>query len=159
MVLQVVNKFLNVIDTFICYVRYDTASHLHILFVRPFELFIFLFLLLLHVFIVHLVARDGNWGAWTATPCSATCGAGRATRVRSCDNPAPSNGGSTCVGDAIVVETCEIQACNGTSDNGDYGDAYVSVGSSFVAYNSLQLGCCLRLCKLLIKKERNILMP
>ncbi|XP_071104633.1 A disintegrin and metalloproteinase with thrombospondin motifs adt-1-like isoform X1 [Haliotis cracherodii] len=49
-------------------------------------------------------AVNGNWGAWTqwsSPPCPASCGPTArhtVTRSRSCDNPAPSNGGATCPG-------------------------------------------------------------
>ncbi|KAL4219909.1 hypothetical protein ACF0H5_020321 [Mactra antiquata] len=76
------------------------------------------------------VGVDGNWGAWsTAIGCTATCGSGTTTRLRSCDNPAPSNGGSQCVGEAIIVETCTVVATcpsgNGTGGS-NYGGNYVN---------------------------------
>ncbi|WAR12731.1 HMCN1-like protein [Mya arenaria] len=76
------------------------------------------------------VVVDGNWGEWSASgACSATCGDGRSVRTRDCDNPAPSNGGALCYGDAIVVSTCVVQECNASSDADDsgYGDGYLNV--------------------------------
>ena len=42
--------------------------------------------------------------------CSKTCGGG--TRIRTCTNPEPRNGGKGCVGRS--QEPCNAQACNGT---------------------------------------------
>ena len=42
--------------------------------------------------------------------CSKTCGGG--TRIRTCTNPEPKNGGRGCVG--ASQETCNTQACHGT---------------------------------------------
>ena len=57
---------------------------------------------------------NGGWSAsWSA--CSATCGGG--TQTRTCDNPAPANGGAACVG--ATTQACNTQACcetNGTYD-------------------------------------------
>ncbi|KAF8561358.1 hypothetical protein P879_00953, partial [Paragonimus westermani] len=51
---------------------------------------------------------DGAWGAWTPwSACTATCGAGLSQRQRRCDNPPPSNGGKTCVGEAVEDVMCQ----------------------------------------------------
>ena len=42
--------------------------------------------------------------------CSKTCGGG--TRIRTCTNPEPRNGGKGCVGES--QETCNAKACEGT---------------------------------------------
>ena len=55
-----------------------------------------------------LVAVDGGFSVFSA--CSKTCGGG--TRIRTCTNPEPRNGGKGCVGDS--QETCNTQACSGT---------------------------------------------
>ncbi|KAK3095541.1 hypothetical protein FSP39_015906, partial [Pinctada imbricata] len=40
---------------------------------------------------------DGAWGAWSSWgTCSVTCNGGRKSRSRSCDDPAPANGGLAC---------------------------------------------------------------
>ena len=49
-------------------------------------------------------------GFSTFSSCSKTCGGG--TRIRTCTNPEPKNGGRGCVG--ASQETCNTQACNGT---------------------------------------------
>ncbi|XP_046580719.1 uncharacterized protein LOC124288175 isoform X8 [Haliotis rubra] len=60
---------------------------------------------------------DGAWTEWTeaAGACSLTCGGGSQTvvRMRSCTNPAPSSGGSDCVGEPreIVTRACNTQQC------------------------------------------------
>lgn len=48
---------------------------------------------------------NGGWTGWSG--CSATCGSG--TQTRSCTNPAPANGGATCVGSN--TQACNTQAC------------------------------------------------
>jgi hypothetical protein len=77
------------------------------------------------------VAVDGSWSAWSA--CSATCGGG--TSTRSCTNPAPSNGGASCVGDS--QQACNTQACSsggggggGAAGGGNAGTTTGSSGSS-----------------------------
>lgn len=53
---------------------------------------------------------DGNWTDWSQwSPCSLTCGGGNQTQRRSCNNPAPANGGNNC--SATDTET-ETQTCN-----------------------------------------------
>ncbi|XP_062505354.1 SCO-spondin-like isoform X2 [Corticium candelabrum] len=48
---------------------------------------------------------DGEWGEWQSwSACSDTC---RHSRVRSCDNPIPSNGGNDCVGLDSETAACE----------------------------------------------------
>ena len=49
----------------------------------------------------------GGFSAFSA--CSKTCGGG--TRIRTCNNPEPRNGGQGCVGN--TQETCHTQACHG----------------------------------------------
>ena len=48
---------------------------------------------------------NGGWSAWST--CSKTCGSG--TQTRTCTSPAPSNGGSLCVG--VTSQACNTQAC------------------------------------------------
>ena len=51
---------------------------------------------------------NGGWSDWGA--CSLTCGGG--TQTRSCNNPAPSNGGASCSGS--TSQNCNTQACGNT---------------------------------------------
>ncbi|XP_033748510.1 properdin-like [Pecten maximus] len=45
---------------------------------------------------VHCIV-DGSWGTWSGWEmCSVSCGGGTKKRFRSCDNPAPQNGGNQC---------------------------------------------------------------
>ncbi|XP_067654392.1 obscurin-like [Haliotis asinina] len=63
---------------------------------------------------------NGNWGEWSqwSTPgCPASCGSAArhtVTRSRSCDSPPPSNGGSSCSGEASQSEsrTCGPSTCD-----------------------------------------------
>ena len=42
---------------------------------------------------------DGNWGEWSSwSDCTKTCGGGEQLRNRTCNNPAPANGGKDCEG-------------------------------------------------------------
>ncbi|XP_071104566.1 SCO-spondin-like isoform X2 [Haliotis cracherodii] len=68
---------------------------------------------------------NGNWGAWgqwSGPPCPATCGPTArhtASRIRSCNNPAPSNGGATCSGDSgqSGEQQCGPSVCVSTWNN------------------------------------------
>ena len=55
-----------------------------------------------------LVPVHGGFSAFSA--CSKTCGGG--TRIRTCTNPEPRNGGRACVGES--QQTCNTKACEGT---------------------------------------------
>ncbi|XP_078334060.1 properdin-like [Crassostrea virginica] len=57
---------------------------------------------------------DGGWSDWMIwSPCSVTCGEGVKTRARTCGNPAPSNGGKSCVGDIYDTQSCNNSICGG----------------------------------------------
>ncbi|XP_067654600.1 SCO-spondin-like isoform X2 [Haliotis asinina] len=72
---------------------------------------------------------NGNWAEWSqwiGPPCPATCGPTarrNLTRSRTCTNPAPSNGGSTCPGadSGIQTEQCGPASC-GTPVNGNWAE-------------------------------------
>ena len=57
---------------------------------------------------------NGNWGDWKLVgDCSKTCGnGGRRVRVRSCDNPSPSNGGLKCSGASREEVVCDLPECD-----------------------------------------------
>ena len=55
---------------------------------------------------------DGQWGEWgTWSACSKTCDGGETTRSRECNDPAPSDGGSYCVGDSEQTDDCNVESC------------------------------------------------
>jgi len=55
---------------------------------------------------------NGKWGSYGSYgSCSKTCGGGSKSRSRSCNNPAPKNGGAQCSGSATQSATCNTQAC------------------------------------------------
>ncbi|XP_062621236.1 A disintegrin and metalloproteinase with thrombospondin motifs adt-1-like isoform X2 [Saccostrea cucullata] len=57
-------------------------------------------------------AVDGLWSNWMPwSKCSQTCNTGVRTRARSCDNPAPSNGGKNCIGDQYAIQMCSLTTC------------------------------------------------
>ena len=69
---------------------------------------------------------DGEWGQWQSCGvCSVSCGGGRQSRMRVCDDPRPDNGGLPCSGSSSEYGYCNIQAC----PTAGYG-AYVQVGLS-----------------------------
>ena len=77
---------------------------------RKMDLQIFIFASILYLFFL----VNGNWGEWTAYGrCSVSCGGGQNTRLRLCDNPAPSGGGDKCQGDSKESLICFTQACPG----------------------------------------------
>ena len=51
----------------------------------------------------------GDFGEWTE--CSAACGGGNQTRKRSCDDPAPVNGGAACDGEEEETRVCNVDPC------------------------------------------------
>lgn len=62
---------------------------------------------------------DGAWSRFTRwSACSAECGKGTQTRTRSCDNPAPLNGGAECLGSATQSRSCESGLVCSTSSTG-----------------------------------------
>jgi len=57
-------------------------------------------------------AVDGGWSDWSQwTACSKSCNGGLRLRHRSCNNPAPSNGGKKCPGQHIGREACNEEEC------------------------------------------------
>ncbi len=63
-----------------------------------------------------LAIRHGNWSDWGSwSDCSVSCGEGVKTRWRSCNNPAPLNGGKQCIGDRVQHIPCRLPSCTGES--------------------------------------------
>ncbi|KAH3812273.1 hypothetical protein DPMN_140699 [Dreissena polymorpha] len=57
----------------------------------------------------------GNWATWNDwSICSVTCANGTVTRLRTCTDPAPVNGGNKCSGVDTEVNTCSFDPCPGT---------------------------------------------
>ena len=57
---------------------------------------------------------DGNWGDWKEwTKCSKTCGSGKRSRTRDCNNPAPALGGKACPGSSMESGVCKTNSCPG----------------------------------------------
>uniref|UniRef100_A0A8C3J6R6 Hemicentin-1 n=1 Tax=Calidris pygmaea TaxID=425635 RepID=A0A8C3J6R6_9CHAR len=55
---------------------------------------------------------DGEWSSWLPwAPCSETCGKGTQTRLRLCNNPPPSHGGSHCEGSDTQMQVCSKRRC------------------------------------------------
>ncbi|XP_048242360.1 obscurin-like isoform X2 [Haliotis rufescens] len=85
-------------------------------------------------------AVNGNWGEWTqwsGPTCPATCGSAAVnnlSRSRSCDNPAPSNGGTSCTGEASQSESrmCGPSTCDTITITGGLTDQTVSQGTQVV---------------------------
>ena len=56
---------------------------------------------------------DGGWSAWTEGSCSKACGGGIKQFTRSCNNPTPSCGGLSCIGNSTYEEECNKFCCRG----------------------------------------------
>ncbi|XP_076447398.1 netrin receptor UNC5C-like isoform X3 [Babylonia areolata] len=54
-----------------------------------------------------VVYLDGGWSPWSEwSDCSASCGKGKKRRTRTCDDPAPINGGAPCSGESQAFVDC-----------------------------------------------------
>ncbi|KAL4230559.1 Thrombospondin type 1 repeat-containing protein [Mactra antiquata] len=54
-------------------------------------------------------AVDGNWSPWSNWDgCSASCGLGRQSRIRTCSNPRPAFGGQLCFGLPEETRQCSV---------------------------------------------------
>ncbi|XP_064650190.1 hemicentin-1-like isoform X2 [Lineus longissimus] len=60
-----------------------------------------------------------TWSAWG--DCSVTCGQGTQFRSRTCDNPAPLNGGRNCNGGKKQSQTCFVEGCQTDGQWGEWG--------------------------------------
>lgn len=68
--------------------------------------------LLMSFFLCTLV--NGGFSEWSDfSPCSMMCGEGAMIRRRSCNNPAPANGGDDCVGPYHELKPCKLKECPG----------------------------------------------
>ncbi|XP_078039879.1 netrin receptor UNC5C [Augochlora pura] len=61
-------------------------------------------------------AVDGRWSSWSSwTACGPDCSR---VRRRSCNDPPPSNGGRSCQGKDVIVESCSADRCNALGQDG-----------------------------------------
>ncbi|XP_006617942.1 netrin receptor UNC5C-like isoform X3 [Apis dorsata] len=59
----------------------------------------------------------GGWSAWSAwSECHSRCAKGGQKRTRTCTNPAPMNGGQTCMGPSTQKMDCNIACPAGTME-------------------------------------------
>lgn len=65
----------------------------------------------LKLFLLKVNGQFGDWKQWGA--CSVTCGTGTQTRIRYCNSPSPSNGGSDCQGPREDTRPCLQGNCPG----------------------------------------------
>ncbi|XP_067023737.1 coadhesin-like [Acropora muricata] len=76
---------------------------------------------------------DGSWSQWgTWSSCTQSCGTGRQTRMRSCSNPPPYEGGSDCGGIGTESRPCNTKDCpvNGRwSAWSGWGDCSLTCGN------------------------------
>ena len=92
---------------------------------------------------------DGAFGAWSAWgQCSDTCGNGTTTRTRLCDNPAPANGGASCVGSNVDSTECNTQQCApATCFNLERQSASCEGGTVLGSQGVTTLNACEALCE------------
>ena len=91
---------------------YNTLFHSHYICTYAYTKFIKHDLHFFNVFTYDFTVANGEWGCWGPySECSATCGNGTKTRARKCNNPPPSGGGSSCIGDMEEIKTCYAGYC------------------------------------------------
>lgn len=57
---------------------------------------------------------DGGFGQWSSfSQCSKSCGNGKQTRSRECNDPKPAHEGKDCDGSKTNVKDCKIVECPG----------------------------------------------
>ena len=72
---------------------------------------------------IFAITVNGGWGSWMSwSSCSAMCGGGTRTKQRLCNNPAPSGGGSNCIGSNTNQQACNTASCPGEIPN-EFGKA------------------------------------
>ncbi|XP_063678147.1 SCO-spondin-like [Bolinopsis microptera] len=78
------------------------------------------------------VPVDGEWSSFSDwSECSVVCGGGSQSRIRSCSNPAPANGGVDCNGDDSESQNCNADPCpvdGGWSEFSDWSECSVACG-------------------------------
>ncbi|KAL9957968.1 hypothetical protein ACROYT_G034928 [Oculina patagonica] len=64
------------------------------------------------IFVYRFVEVNGSWSLWLPwQPCSVTCGGGKRTRTRTCNNPPPKWNGDDCPGMNVTTESCNLDGC------------------------------------------------
>ena len=59
-----------------------------------------------------LISVNGSWSTWGSwSNCSTTCGDGVLTRLRTCTDPIPLNGGRDCPGLSSDTTLCNVVPC------------------------------------------------
>ena len=65
-------------------------------------------------FLLYIISVNGSWSEWDDWgSCSVTCGGGNRTRLRTCTNPPPANGGLDCKGPSEETGNCNANPCPG----------------------------------------------
>ena len=79
-----------------------------------------------------LISVNGNYSWWyLSSECNVTCGQGVKIWRRSCDNPAPKNGGRNCtvLGEDVKYRICERRHCPSKF-------LYIFFSSSFLSWRN-----------------------
>merc|ERR1712055_558732 len=83
----------------------------------------------------HKCPVNGGWSAWSQyTKCSKTCATGYQYLKRTCNNPAPANGGKNCAGSWYIYTKCNTQACKvngGWSSYSEYTKCSKTCGTGY----------------------------
>ena len=69
--------------------------------------------------VIHFVLVNCQWGKWTATKCSSTCGNSFRTISRKVLTK-PAYGGLPCSGNSTITEKCDVASCPGSTIDKDY---------------------------------------
>ena len=100
----------------------------------------------------NVASVDGGWGPWSEfSLCSAPCGPGTKERKRSCDNPAPKEGGRQCKGVSKQVADCSYRPCPGIELNFNCASQIwlLLVRTSLLSLTSYTIGFMLLFCHIL----------
>lgn len=69
---------------------------------------------LINVCLTACFTVKGAWSCWSSwSQCSVGCGGGHYQRTRSCNSPAPANGGDICIGLHTEEALCNTHTCDG----------------------------------------------
>jgi len=76
-----------------------------------------LFFIHIHLSNFDFILVNGGWSEGDWSKCSVECGTGTQHRVRTCDNPTPSNGGADCEGSVLEVASCTVDYCKSNTSS------------------------------------------